>query len=79
MCPFHLAIFNDQGISLAAVSTKDGGAVERQIESPRKSKSGIGDEADLAALVHLSSRGIRSDSSACCFGTEYAAPSARLP
>ena len=58
MRPFHLAIFNDQSISLAAVSTKDGSAVERQIQSPRKSKSGIGNEANLTVSAYSTVGGI---------------------
>lgn len=54
MCLFHLAIFNDQSISLAAVSTKNGSAIKGQIQSPRKGKSGVSNEANLALSVYLS-------------------------
>jgi hypothetical protein len=58
MGAFHLAIFNDQSISLAAVSTKDGSTVERQIQSPRKSKSRISNEANLTLSAYSSAGGI---------------------
>ena len=64
MCLFHLAIFNDQSVSLTAVSTKYSSAVERQVQSPRKGKRGIGNEANLAVSVYWSG-GIGSGSSAC--------------
>lgn len=67
MRPLHLAILNDQSISLAAVSTEDGSAVERQIQSPSKSESRISNEANLTLSAYSNAGGISTGTSAWRF------------
>jgi hypothetical protein len=44
---FHDAVFDNEGVALAAVAAEDGGAVEGEVEGVSEGEGGVGEEADL--------------------------------